>query len=203
MPAASHAPDDPSIDVGAVGLDAGGDAPDGQSAAMDTLAAESLFLSALLWARAGDPALAPIVALVRAEDFYGATHAELYSIITTLVGGGPGVAHDPASVLAELRRRGHLTGTSGQRLATALRDAATAGADGIQTRHYAAIVVGDAYRRTYRAVADGLAHAADALPEDQLWPYICHHGCALRDHRARLSALRATDLADVSSDPDH
>ena len=52
-------------------------------------------------------------------------------------------------------------------------------------------VVADAYRRAFRAAGDGIAHAATALPEDDLWEYMCQHGRALRTHRARLAALRA------------
>ena len=53
------------------------------------------------------------------------------------------------------------------------------------------MVVADAYRRAFRAAGDGIAHAATALPEDDLWEYMCQHGRALRTHRARLAALRA------------
>ncbi|MGW0455940.1 DnaB-like helicase N-terminal domain-containing protein [Gordonia sputi] len=157
----------------------------------DTELAESRFLSALLWSSPGDRSVTATLALVVVEDFYLPAHAQLYSTISTLITAEPRRDHTPAGVLAELQRHTGLTGHHGQILATTLRAATTTGALPAQAPHYAAMVVADAYRRAFRAAGDGIAHAATALPEDDLWEYMCQHGRALRTHRARLAALRA------------
>ena len=157
----------------------------------DTELAESRFLSALLWSSHGDRSVAATLSLVAVEDFYLPAHAQLYSTISTLITAEPRRDHTPAGVLAELQRRTGLTGHHGQILATTLRSATTAGALPAQAPHYVAMVVADAYRRAFRAAGDGIAHAATALPEDDLWEYMCQHGRALRTHRTRLAALRA------------
>ncbi|MDF6103088.1 DnaB-like helicase N-terminal domain-containing protein [Gordonia hongkongensis] len=186
MPAAT--PPDPSVNAAAHDDAA---LTDGDGWASDTGHAEVLLLSALLWATpAHHDELADIVGLVRAEDFYVQAHGELFTIIAELIADGTRRAHDATTVAHELRRQGRAATLGAERLTRALVAATSAGADGIQARHYAAMVVADAYRRRYRAAGDGITHAADHLPEAELWDYMCAHGIALREHRTRLSALR-------------
>lgn len=164
---------------------------DGHGWASDTGHAEVLFLSALLWATpAHHDDLADVVGLVRAKDFYVPAHGALFTIIAELIADGAHRAHDATTVAHELRRQGRAATLGAEHLTRALVAATSAGADGIQARHYAAMVVADAYRRRYRAAGDGITHAADHLPEAELWDYMCAHGIALREHRTRLSALR-------------
>ena len=151
-------------------------------------ASELLLLSALLWASAEQAAA--VTELVEDTDFHKTSHATVFAVIADLAAAGPATPHRAESVHAELLRRGDLGDTRGKQLSMVLANAATAGASGIQARHYATDVVAAAYRRAYRAAADGIAHAADTLPEADLFEYMARHGRALRAHRDRLTHLR-------------
>ena len=151
-------------------------------------ASELLLLSALLWATTEQAAA--VIALVEPTDFHTTTHAAVFAAIADLVATGPGTPHRAESVHAELLRRGDLGDTRGKQLSMVLANAATAGASGIQAHHYATDVAAAAYRRAYRAAADGIAHAANTLPEADLFEYMARHGRALRAHRDRLTHLR-------------
>lgn len=151
-------------------------------------AVETLFLSALLWGTRTDVERA--VRLVAPSDFYRPVAAEVFEIIAELVDAGDTAAHDAPTVLAELGRRGLLTGHRGTRRALTLELAVSAGATGIQATHYGALVIAAAYRRSYRTAAEGITHAADALPEHDLWDYMSRHGWRIKAIRDRLEQLR-------------
>lgn len=151
-------------------------------------AVETLFLSALLWGAHADVERA--VRLVSPSDFFRPVAAEVFEIIADLVDAGERGAHDAPTVLSELQRRGLLTGHLGARRSQVLQLAVSAGAVGPQATHYGALVTAAAYRRAYRAAAEGIAHAADTLPEGDLFEYMARHGRALRAHRDRLTDLR-------------
>ena len=88
-------------------------------------------------------------------------------------------------------RPGHgLPGHRGTRRALVLELAVSAGATGIQATHYGALVIAAAYRRSYRTAAEGITHAADALPEHDLWDYMSRHGWRIKAIRDRLEQLR-------------
>lgn len=151
-------------------------------------AVETLFLSALLWGTHADVERA--VRLVSPSDFFRPVAAEVFEIIADLVDAGDRGAHDAPTVLSELQRRGLLTGHLGARRSLVLQLAVSAPATGPQATHYGALVTAAAYRRAYRAAAEGIAHAADTLPEADLFEYMARHGRALRAHRDRLTDLR-------------
>lgn len=151
-------------------------------------AVETLFLSALLWGTHADVERA--IRLVSPSDFFRPVAAEVFEIIADLVDAGDRGAHDAPTVLSELQRRGLLTGHLGARRSLVLQLAVSAPATGPQATHYGALVTAAAYRRAYRAAAEGIAHAADTLPEADLFEYMARHGRALRAHRDRLADLR-------------
>jgi|GEM_PF-398137 len=160
--------------------------------------AESFFLCALMWADR-DTAFAA-TEYVRASDFYGPSAAVVFSIIRQiLTQGGAQTPHTAVAVLGELRRRGQAhTAAQLTMLLSYVADSATAAnpwsqgpaISGVQAPAYAAEVLALAYRRLYRAAGEGLIHAAETLPEDQLFEYMAQHGRKARDMRDRLAALR-------------
>ena len=151
-------------------------------------AVETLFLSALLWGTHADVERA--IRLVSPSDFFRPVAAEVFEIIADLVDAGDRGAHDAPTVLSELQRRGLLTGHLGARRSLVLQLAVSAPATGPQATHYGALVTAAAYRRAYRTAAAGITHAANALPEHDLWDYMSRHGWRIKAIRDRLEELR-------------
>ncbi|WP_172651867.1 DnaB-like helicase N-terminal domain-containing protein [Rhodococcus opacus] len=147
---------------------------------------EVLCLCALLWAPA--EAAARTVAALDSADFERPIHRELFAVIARLVSSG--VPHDPTMVAAELERTGDLAGHHGAERSRCLANITTRGADHIAVDHYARTVVSQAYRRSFRAVAESLAQAAEKLPEDQLYEHMCVLGRRQRAATQRLNHLR-------------
>ena len=151
---------------------------------------EALLLSALMWSNhPGGPTAETqrIVAAVTAADFDTAAYARLYEVIAALVAAGE--QHDPASVTHALARAGS-GGPVGDSLRHRLTGAATAGGHAAAAAHYADMVLAQAYRRSYRAVGESIAQAADELPEEYLFDHMVEHGRTQRALWNRLNAFR-------------
>ena len=151
---------------------------------------EALCLCALLWAPADTAARA--VAIVETTDFHRPLNAELYGVIAALV--REGAPHGAAMVATALERDGELAGHHGIRIARALTDIATAGADPVSLGYYAKAVVTRAYRRGYHEAAQSMAQAAAELPDDQLFDHLLAIGRERRTASRRLIALRAAEI---------
>lgn len=149
------------------------------------LDAESMFLCAALWVRDTDQART-IADLIEPGDFERPAHASLYTIWRDQITASR--PHDAASIA------GRLTDAGTERIPatvhTALRGITTLGAPPEALGWYGLDVVTAAYRRSYIAIAESIAHAAAAAPTDDLFPILVEHGKAQRTQSNRLDALR-------------
>lgn len=153
--------------------------------ALPELDAEAMFLCAALWARDRDP-VGTVAELVRPGDFERPAHALLYTMWCEQVRAGR--PHDAASISARLTDAG--TEQAPRTVYTALRGITTLGAEPAALGWYAIDVVTAAYRRSYRQVAQAIAHAAAAAPTDELFPILLRHGTRQREESRRLAQLR-------------
>ncbi|MGB3676901.1 MAG: hypothetical protein WA988_20925, partial [Candidatus Nanopelagicales bacterium] len=84
----------------------------------------------------------------------------------------------------------------GKQLVTVLTQLMTIGVPSDALEHYVAAVLTQAYRRGFRTAAKSLVHAAESLPEDQLYEHMCTIG---RERRAAFQRLETIRLRRSSS----
>jgi replicative DNA helicase len=147
---------------------------------------EALFLCALLWAPPA--AAAHAVDLLEPTDFARPLHQEFFTLITRLIAGG--TPHNPAMVGAALEQSGHLAGHLGSERSRHLANITTLGAEHTAVDHYARAVFSQAYRRSFAGAATALTQAAQELPEDQLYEYMCEIGRRQRALTKRRNTIR-------------
>ncbi|MDN5758695.1 MAG: DNA helicase [Tomitella sp.] len=153
------------------------------SIASDT---EALLLCALLYA--SNEQTRKIATVIESADFYRPAYGELFAVARELAGAGR--PHDAPMILAELGRTGRLHTVEGETLRRALTDVTLVGAAPEAASGYADAVLGQAYRRSYRAAAESLLTAAEQLPEADLFDHLLTVGRAQRSAWNRLQAFR-------------
>lgn len=158
-----------------------------------TFDVEAQMLCSLLWAPPG-PQVARATTDLTAADFYQPVHAALFDVISALVAAGE--PHTGAYVLTTLQRDGRTSGHLGKQLVTVLTQLMTIGVPSDALEHYVAAVLTQAYRRGFRTAAKSLVHAAESLPEDQLYEHMCTIG---RERRAAFQRLETIRLRRSSS----
>ena len=184
-------PDEPERVVRSLAVVDDDTAVDNETAHEPSTDPEALLLCALMWsAHTGGVSAEDlrITAIVTADDFDDVAYRRMFVVIAGLVAAGE--PYDPASVTAAFMRSGS-GGAKDAPLRRRLNEVITAGADGFTAVHYADIVLSQSYRRSYRTVAAAIVHAAEELPEEQLFDHLVEHGRAQRALWRRLNTFRA------------
>jgi len=150
--------------------------------------AEALCLCSLLWS--SSPVARTITDVLTPSDFERPVYRELFELLAAQIEAGK--PHDPASIAAALTQTGRAGGHRGTRFSRALSDATMAGGAPEAVGHYAITVVCAAYRRGFHAAAASLTHAAEQLPQDQLFPHLLGIGRAQRRATQRLADISNT-----------
>ncbi len=158
-----------------------------------------MFLCAALWARDAER-IATVAELVLPDDFERPSHTLIYA--TWRDQARTGRPHDAASIASRLTDVGELRAP--RTVHSALRGITTLGAEPVALGWYAIDVASAAYRRSFRHVAESVAHAVAAAPTDELFPILVQHGTRQRKESRRLAELRrrlGADPADGSAEP--
>ncbi|QDQ96271.1 DnaB-like helicase N-terminal domain-containing protein [Tomitella fengzijianii] len=149
------------------------------------LDAEAMFLCAAMWARDVER-IATVAELVLPDDFERPSHAIIYA--TWCEQARAGRPHDAASIAARLADAGEERAP--RTVHSALRGITTLGAEPVALGWYAIDVATAAYRRSFLAVAEAVAHAAAAAPTGELFPILVQYGTRQRKESRRLAELR-------------
>lgn len=167
------------------------DYTDGAAAYEPATDPEALLLCALMWTHltGGLPTeTRRIAAILTADDFDDLAYGRLFAVIAHQIESE--LPYDPATIGDALLRSGAV-GAKDAPLRRRLNGVITAGSDGFTATHYAEIVLSQAYRRSFHVAGTSIVHAAEELPEEDLFAHMVEHGRRQRAAYERLNQFRS------------